>query len=277
MKRDYEHWKHDFGYELFIALISILSIFNMFLTIIPGIDLAAKAVVGHVNLFLIPIFLFDFCLRFFTTPSRKQYFIFDFGWADLLACVPFFRVLRIFRLIKAYRLFHSYGITNARTYLSEHRADCALFILIFSGIIIIESGSFLIILAESGAKGANILTATDAMWWVYVTITTVGYGDCYPVTSMGRLVGVLVMTMGVGVFATFAGFIASKLFKPPGIKKKKRKKPSAVYIKPSESLEQLRNLLAERNRLDAEISVLMETLEIQIDDTSIYKSEEDGS
>ncbi len=52
------------------------------------------------------------------------------------------------------------------------------------------------------------------MWWVYVTITTVGYGDRYPVTNAGRIVGVLVMTTGVGLFGTLAGYIANKLLAP---------------------------------------------------------------
>lgn len=54
------------------------------------------------------------------------------------------------------------------------------------------------------------------MWWVFVTITTVGYGDRFPVTSAGRMVGVLVMTTGVGLFGTLAGFIANKLLEPEG-------------------------------------------------------------
>jgi voltage-gated potassium channel len=89
-----------------------------------------------------------------------------------------------------------------------------LYIVIFCVILVIECGGILVLLAESPAPDANIHTASDAMWWVYVTITTVGYGDRYPVTSAGRLVGVLVMTTGVGLFGTLAGFIAHKLVAP---------------------------------------------------------------
>lgn len=70
------------------------------------------------------------------------------------------------------------------------------------------------LIAENASPDANITTAGDAIWWAYVTITTVGYGDQYPITTMGRLVGIMVMTMGVGVFATFAGYISSKLLAP---------------------------------------------------------------
>ena len=96
-------------------------------------------------------------------------------------------------------------------HLSENRAETAIYILIFSVFLIIELGSFFILLAESGADQANIIHATDAIWWTYVTITTVGYGDRYPVTAAGRIIGILVMTTGVGIFATFAGYIANKL------------------------------------------------------------------
>jgi voltage-gated potassium channel len=55
----------------------------------------------------------------------------------------------------------------------------------------------------------NIKTAEDALWWSYCTITTVGFGDRYPITTEGRFVAILLMTTGVGLFGTFTGYIAS--------------------------------------------------------------------
>jgi voltage-gated potassium channel len=62
---------------------------------------------------------------------------------------------------------------------------------------------------ERDAPGSNIRTAEDALWWAYVTITTVGYGDKYPVTSEGRIIAVALITVGVGLFGTFTAFVAS--------------------------------------------------------------------
>lgn len=69
--------------------------------------------------------------------------------------------------------------------------------------------SSIIILQVEKAPGSNIFTAGDALWWAFVTITTVGYGDLYPVTLEGRLVAVILMTTGVGLFGTFTAFVAS--------------------------------------------------------------------
>ncbi|MET0937789.1 MAG: potassium channel family protein [Gaiellaceae bacterium] len=57
-------------------------------------------------------------------------------------------------------------------------------------------------------------TAGDALWWGYVTATTVGYGDYYPVTTGGRLAGLVMLTVGVGLFATFSGFLANAFLSP---------------------------------------------------------------
>jgi voltage-gated potassium channel len=62
---------------------------------------------------------------------------------------------------------------------------------------------------EKDAPGSNIRTAEDALWWSYVTITTVGYGDRYPVTSEGRLIAAALMTVGVGLFGMFTAYVAS--------------------------------------------------------------------
>jgi len=204
----------DPGYEIFILLVSLLSVANLVITWIPGIDPDAINVIQVINFFLTIIFLGDFLYRLKTAGSRNYYFFRDWGWADLLASIPALRILRLFRIFKAYRLLDKYGARNIFGQLKKHRAESVLYVVIFCVLVVIESGAFLVLTAERSAPNANIQTASDAMWWVYVTITTVGYGDRYPVTTAGRLVGVMVMTMGVGLFGTLAGFIANKLLAP---------------------------------------------------------------
>ena len=70
-----------------------------------------------------------------------------------------------------------------------------------------EFASIFILLAEDSVPGANIVTAGDAVWWVLVTVATVGYGDMYPVTSNGRFVAIFVIVAGVGLFGILSGFL----------------------------------------------------------------------
>jgi voltage-gated potassium channel len=248
------------GYEIFIAAISILSVFNMLLALVPGADPDAVKVVFMINAFLTLFLLGDFIVRFYVAPSRSFYFIRDFGWADLLSCVPYFRILRLFRVFKAYRLVHRHGLHKLVRFVSLHRAEAALYMLVFAVIIIIETGSFLVLIAESASPDANIRSASDAMWWAYETITTVGYGDRYPVTGPGRMVGILVMTTGVGVFATFAGYIANKLLAP---RKREEEEESLSGISPPAgvTLAELKQYLMEREKIDTEIIARLEQLE----------------
>ncbi|WP_338327313.1 potassium channel family protein [Porphyromonas gingivalis] len=76
---------------------------------------------------------------------------------------------------------------------------------------------------------SNITTAEDAIWWSYVTITTVGYGDKYPVTTEGRIIAMFLMTAGVGLFGTFTAYIAS-LFVSDNKKKRNRNKRMIVNL-----------------------------------------------
>ena len=81
--------------------------------------------------------------------------------------------------------------------------------LLLMGILVIEFGSLEILHIEQDAPGANITTASDALWYNIVTISTVGYGDRYPVTNDGRIVGSLIIIIGVGIFGTFTGYLAN--------------------------------------------------------------------
>jgi voltage-gated potassium channel len=251
----------DFGYEIFIAAVSILSVFNMALLYIPGVDPDAINVVYIINLVLTLLFIYDFGLRLTTAPSRSFYFFRDYGWADLLACIPQFRIFRMIRIFKAYRLVKKYGLHYIKTFLSTNRAAAALYILVLMVILIIEAGSFLVLQAESHSPTANILTAGDAIWWAYVTITTVGYGDRFPTSSVGRLVGILVMTTGVAVFATFAGLISSKLLAPPAKEEESEEQPQAGEDPAKKYLKELKQLMSDREKIDGEITSRIEKLE----------------
>jgi len=83
-----------------------------------------------------------------------------------------------------------------------------------AGILVLEFGSLTMLRVEQYAPDGNIHTASDALWYTIVTISTVGYGDRYATTNAGRLVGALIIVVGVGIFGTFTGFLANFFLSP---------------------------------------------------------------
>jgi hypothetical protein len=204
------------GYEIFIGVLSILSILNLILAVfIPDPDLTQ--VLNIMNWLFSIIFIIDFIYRILTAPSKRNYFFRQFGWADLLASLPFeqTKILRIFRLVRVYRLMREVGPKKVAETLLKDRAGSALIILLLMGILVLEFGSLAILRAEEINPEANIKTASDAIWYTLVTISTVGYGDRYPTTNSGRIIGAVIIIVGVGIFGTFTGYLANLFLSPP--------------------------------------------------------------
>jgi hypothetical protein len=198
------------GYEIFIGALSVLSIVNIVL--LYGVnDKSLSNVLRIMNAIFSATFLIDFTFRLLTAPSKSTYFFRHYGWADLLASLPFaqLKVLRLFRVLRVYRLLRDYGARNILRSLGRDRAGSALYILLFMGVAVLEFGSFGMLLIEQNAAGANITNASDACWYVVVTISTVGYGDKYPITNGGRILGSIIIVVGVGIFGTFTGYLAN--------------------------------------------------------------------
>ncbi len=203
------------GYEIFVAGLSILSIINLGLIVLVR-DEALDSVLWVMNAILSLILFLDFCWRLWTAESRSGYFVRNYGWADLLASLPFpqLKVLRLFRLGRVYRLMREYGARNIIRSLVRERAGSALLSLLFVAILVLEFGSLWMLRLESASPDANITTASDAIWYVIVTISTVGYGDQYPVTNPGRLLGAVIIVLGVAIFGTLTGYLANLFLSP---------------------------------------------------------------
>lgn len=205
----------NLGYEIFMAGLSILSIVNLGLLLLVR-DQDLSDVISVMNLILTLIFLLDFIVRFIKAPSKKEYMGRGAGWADLLSALPFQQtnILRLFRLIRVYRLLSTYGMRRVGQALIRERAETALLMLLLIGMLVLEFGSLEMLRLEQNVAGANITTASDSLWYVIVTMATVGYGDQYPISNEGRIMGSFIIIVGVGIFGTLTGYLANLFLSP---------------------------------------------------------------
>jgi voltage-gated potassium channel len=95
------------------------------------------------------------------------------------------------------------------------RGQYAAFVTVLAGMVVLVLASTMVLQFESRSAGANITDGGDALWWSVVTITTVGYGDRFPVTGLGRITAALVMFAGVGIVGALASILASVLVPQP--------------------------------------------------------------
>ncbi|MDW7732804.1 MAG: potassium channel family protein [Methanolobus sp.] len=252
------------GYEIFIGTLAIISVFDMFILFMPNISPNTEQVLTIIQGFLTIFFLIDFFYRFFTTSSKRYYFFRDFGWADLLSCWPGsgLRILRLFRLAKVYRLLKNYSYRQIVNEVTENRAQMAIYIVIVMVVIILQTGSNWVLRFESQSPEANIKTGSDALWWAFVTITTVGYGDKYPTTGGGRLIGIALMTSGVGVFSVFTGFIANSFLAPRKKKEEKEEKENISEASdPKSKILKIKTMLQEHEKASTELREKLEEIE----------------
>ena len=155
---------------------------------------------------------------------KSAYFIRQRGWLDLIGSIPSFgffqlsALLRLARLSRLARIRKLMGGQKRNALVKDvldNRGQYATFITILAAGMVLCVASIMVLQFESRSPDANIKTGGDALWWAVVTITTVGYGDFYPVTTLGRLTGVSVMFAGVGIIGALASILASILVPPP--------------------------------------------------------------
>jgi voltage-gated potassium channel len=196
--------------NLIILILTIYVLLALLIDTFFNLPDELSKLLGIIDNIICILFIFDFFVRFFKANNKLDFL--KWGWIDLISSIPTIAVLRygrFVRLIRLVRLLRALRSTNKiLTHVFKNRAQGTFTSVAIFAILIVVFSSIGILLVENDAN-SNIKTAEDAIWWAYVTVTTVGYGDKFPVTTEGRFIAIILMSTGVGLFGTFSGFIAS--------------------------------------------------------------------
>lgn len=197
------------NYELFVLALTVLQIINSVLwLLLRGQDEAQVILLMAVGISV--FFIVDSIYRWLRAPNRRR-FLFTFrGWLLWLGSlpVPFMAILRLLWYRQSMSRIRRSEFDAMVDVVVEKRAQSTLLGAIFAAIVVLEAAAILVLGAESKSPQANIQTGGDAVWWTIVTVATVGYGDKYPVTPAGRVIGGFVMVVGVGLFSVLTSFLA---------------------------------------------------------------------
>jgi len=207
-------------FEIFIQALIILSIMSFSIETIPNLD---KNIIDYLNIFeifTVIIFTIEYILRIFHAKKKLKYIFSFYGIIDLLAILPFylslfidlrsvkafklFRLFRLLKLVKYYKAFNKFkqAIKNAKE-------EFIIFFILT--LIIFYLSSVGIYYFEHTVQPEAFGSIFDAMWWAVATLTTVGYGDIYPITVGGKIFTTLMLLLGLGIVSIPAGIISSSL------------------------------------------------------------------
>ncbi len=224
-----------------IYILIIISIINLMLSSVPGIQSKYGTVLDLMRNIIMPLFVLEYILRLYASGSLGKYkgLIGKFKYAsspyaiiDLLSILPYLlintgfnssfirslRLLRIFRLfrVKKYAIF----VQLMKKILGNIKEE--LVVLLFYTVVIIIILSFIIFEVEHDAQPEVFTNVFQTMWWAVATLTTVGYGDMYPVTAAGKIITTVIAIIGIGFIAIPGGMFASEFISALADEKKRQ-------------------------------------------------------
>jgi voltage-gated potassium channel len=206
------------AYQIFMLVLCLYALSALGLETVMRLEPDTRRVLDYADLAVCSLFLLDFLISLWRAPDRWRYFV-TWGWLDLLSSIPMVnaarwgraaRVLRVFRVLRGLR-----AAKLLATLVLSRRAESTFLAAALVALLLVTFSSIAVLHFENDPQ-SNIKSADDAIWWAFATITTVGYGDRYPVTGEGRFVACLLMAAGVGLFGTFSGFLAAWFVSPAG-------------------------------------------------------------
>ena len=194
--------------ELVVLVLSLFSLGALAVELLVSLDPETLQLLQRMDDFICVVFIADFLIHLKLAPSRRRFM--RWGWVDLISSIPqmsFLRWGRFFRVFRIVRAIRSFQELNA--HLFEHRPRGTFGIVGLMSLIAVLFATIAVFELERSVPEANIHSGGDALWWAFATITTIGYGDHYPVTFAGRVVAVLLVVFGLSLFSTFTAYVAS--------------------------------------------------------------------
>lgn len=212
MSTETPHQQEEVGiFQILILVLSLIVLGALIADAVFRLPPEISEVLQIVDTGVCLVFLFDFVVRFRKAKSKLEFM--RWGWIDLISSIPnisilrwgrLVRVLRIVQLIRALRATH-----RVTAVLLKDKIQTGVASVILVSVLLLIFSSLGILICEKSDPQANIKTANDAIWWSVTTLTTVGYGDKYPVTTEGRLLAMVTMISGMGLFGGLSGLAAS--------------------------------------------------------------------
>lgn len=199
--------RHEIAWELTFAGLAILFVVVGFAE--PEEGATGDAILSVANVGLTIVFACEFATRFLAARDRRAYL--RGHWIDLVALIPTVRGLRVLRLLRLLRLVRAfsgvYRALNDLDRVANHRGLARLIVVWLAVMVVCSVGYYL---AENGVS-KWVTSPLDALWWGIVTLSTVGYGDVYPVTPEGKIFASALMILGIGLFGAITATMASYL------------------------------------------------------------------
>jgi voltage-gated potassium channel len=208
------------SFDLFIQFLIVLSIITFSIETIPTLGTESRKILRVIEIVCVLIFTVEYIARIIVSDNKLKFIFSFYGIFDILAILPFYvstgidlralRAVRLLRLIKIFRL-GMYSKAAKRFYLALSIAKEELVLYVFISLILIFFSAMGIYYFEREVQPDIFSSVFQSLWWAIITLTTVGYGDVYPLTTGGRIFTFFVLIIGLAFIAFPTGLIASAL------------------------------------------------------------------
>ena len=210
------------AFDLLIQALIILSLITFSIETLPNLTEETHAWLRGFEVLSVIVFSIEYVLRVFVSKPVRAYALSFFGIVDLAAILPFYvasgvdlRSIRTFRLLRLFRIFKlaRYSSAARRFHLALMIAREEIILFLCVTLILLYIAAVGIYHFENEAQPEKFASVFHSLWWAVTTLTTVGYGDTYPITIGGRIFTFFILLIGLGVISVPAGLMASALSK----------------------------------------------------------------